>query len=358
MARVVTSPHVRDNATPRRPRNNAVTVTDQTPARDASPEPKRRLVEKFESPGQSTDVATEDFQIVAALKLIASSVAQQRQIAAKQLISHPITLALVAVVLGCSINIIYHDQSNWLYILVTCAIALSTGLSIVKRLVDGYIDEAEMVGTLNWLYGHDPCRGNGSIAEQTDPEFNSDNGFTFVLVHRFKRRIIGALVISIVPNDTEPDQEVILTGFPKNKNYTPFIRAWTVQQEFRGYGIGADILNEAVKICYEKGWQAPRFASSHANSVRMLYPTFHRDMDHASAMWSSYLRKRVEAHRQSNETRVLEASSNTIDDRNPTVEANVLLNRMKVAVDLVLRHYLNSNLEKAMVAQSRWKEML
>lgn len=80
MARVVTSPHVRDNVTPRSTRNNA--VTDQKPARDASSEPKQRLVEKFESTGQSTDVTTEDFQIVAALKLIASSVAQQRQIAA------------------------------------------------------------------------------------------------------------------------------------------------------------------------------------------------------------------------------------------------------------------------------------
>ncbi|KAJ5384276.1 Acyl-CoA N-acyltransferase [Penicillium concentricum] len=356
MARMVTSPCPGDHVTGTKPKD----AVDQKTARHTNSSTNQGAHKNIASPGQSTDVATEDFEIISALKLIAVSVAEQHHLAAKSLILHPTTLALVTVGFAYSIGVVYHDPSGWPYIAVICATAVSGTLGIITRLVRRYHDEAEKVGTLNWLYGHDPGKDDNATTTQEDPAFNSNDGFTFVLIHRFGGRIVGALVMSITYSGTQSHPKPNATTFPTGENYNALIRAWTVQKGFRGYGVGAALLNEAVMICYDHKWKGLRFANSHANSLRVFPSIFHDDMDQESAMWSSYLRKRTEAYLQSRavfEARVLHMSLNASDTQIPMTDAQMQLICTQVKLEELIRRYFNMRLEKAFEAQARWKEI-
>jgi hypothetical protein len=359
MARVVATPHPPDDMTTPKP-NNA--DTDQAKAHDAGPIMNEPDLKTLKPAAPCTELATEDFEIVAALKLIAASVAQQRQQAAKHLIFHTLFLAPIAAIILWANNAIYEDPSSWLYTIVQSATALSIVLLILKRLVDGYIDEASRVGTLKWLYGHDPSSETNRDNEQIDPAFNSENGLTFVLVYRFKRRIIGALVMSIVSRDDKPSLGTHASAQSTPKNYNAFIRAWTVQPAFRGCGVGGELLNTAVKICHWKKWQGPQFANAHANSLRVLPYSFHRNMDKAFEMWASYLRTRVEANK-----RVWDRWEAHVRSALPDTDALYELvpgdgkERIRIEtflqkeLDAFLRQAYEAGLEKAVEAQNRWK---
>ena len=160
------------------------------------------MLEPVTSLGQLTDIATKDFEITSALKLIAVSVTQQRFLVAKHLVIHPVTLTLVALGFANSVNAIYHDPCGWPYISVISTTVVLAILGIVIHLMWKYNTEAEKVGALNWLYGHDPDAS--AVTNQEDPAFNSDDGVTFVVMHRFGGRIVGTLVMSIVYNGIRP----------------------------------------------------------------------------------------------------------------------------------------------------------
>ncbi|CRL17499.1 unnamed protein product [Penicillium camemberti] len=356
MARMVTSPCPRDYANTTNP-NDAV---NEKKARHSSLGTSQDTFKPIASPGQSTDVATEDFEIASVLKLIAISVTEQRRLAAKSLILHPVTLILVAASFAYSVGTVYHDPSGWPYVVVIYVTAVSATLGIVTRLAGEYDNEAEKVGTLNWLYGHDASKEVNPTTTQEDPVFNSDNGVTFVLVHRFGGCIVGTLVVSIVYIGIQPHPTTNGTTLPTGENYDSFIRAWTVQKGFRGYGVGAALLNEAVMICHEHKWKGLRFANSHANSLRIFPCIFHWDMDQASDMWRSYLRKRTEAHRQSRavlETRLLDAALNTSDSQGPMINTQMRLVCIQAKLEELIRSYFNVRLEKAVEAQARWRKI-
>ncbi|QQK40893.1 Acyl-CoA N-acyltransferase [Penicillium digitatum] len=209
----------------------------------------QKVLEPVTSLGQLTDIATKDFEITSALKLIAVSVTQQRFLVAKHLVIHPVTLTLVALGFANSVNAIYHDPCGWPYISVISTTVVLAILGIVIHLMWKYNTEAEKVGALNWLYGHDPDAS--AVTNQEDPAFNSDDG---------------------------------VTNVPTGENYDAFIRAWTVQQSFRGYGVGAALLNEAVKNRCEHKWKRLRFANFFANSLRVPPCFLHFEMDQEIAM--------------------------------------------------------------------------
>lgn len=356
MARMVTSPCPRDYANATNP-NDAV---NEKRARHTSLGTSQDTFKPIVPPGQSTDVATEDFEIASVLKLIAISVTEQRRLAAKSLILHPVTLILVAASFAYSVGTVYHDPSGWPYVAVIYVTAVSATLGIITRLAGEYDNEAEKVGTLNWLYGHDPSKEVNPTTTQEDPIFNSDNGVTVVLVHRFGGCIVGTLVVSIVYIGIQPHPTTNVTTLPTGENYDAFIRAWTVQKGFRAYGVGAALLNEAVMICHEHRWKGLRFANSHANSLRIFPCIFHWDMDQASDMWRSYLRKRTEAHRQSRavlETRLLDAALNTSDGQGPMVDTQMRLVCIQAKLEELIRSYFNVRLEKAVEAQTRWRKI-
>lgn len=356
MARMVTSPCPRDNANITNPND----TLEEKKARHTSLSTNQDTFKPIGSPGQSTDLATEDFEIASVLKLIAVSVTEQRRLAVKSLILHPITLTLVAVGFVYSVGAVYHDPSGWPYIAVICVTTVSATLGIVARLAGEYEKKAQKVGTLNWLYGLDPCKEVDPTTTQEDPVFNTDSGVTFVLVHRFGGCIVGTLVVSIVYIGIQPHPKANGTTLPTGETYDAFIRAWTVQKGFRGYGVGAALLDEAVMICHEHKWKGLRFANSHANSLRIFPCIFHWDMDQASDMWSSYLRKRTEAHRQSCavlETRLLDAAPITSDSQDPMIDTQMRLVCIQAKLKELVRSYFNVRLEKAVEAQTRWRKI-
>ncbi|KAJ5550587.1 Acyl-CoA N-acyltransferase [Penicillium sp. DV-2018c] len=356
MARVVETPHPSDRKTASKPISTDIA---QTEAHNASPVMKEADWKRFKAFPPCLHLATEDFEIMAALKLIAASVAEQRQQAAKHLISHTLFLVPIAVIVLWANKKIYEDPSSWLYTIVQSATALSTVLLILKRLVDGYLDEAARVGTIKWLYGNYPGIETTRDNEQTDPAFTSENGTTFVLVYRFKMRIIGVLVMSTVSRDDQSG--TYASARPTAKKYEAFIRAWTVESAFRGHGVGGELLNQAVKMCHPKGWQGPRFANAHANSLRVLPRSFHGDMDKASELWASYLAARVEANKDEWDAHVRrcmlpdDMPSEVIPGDRKRRTGNTFLNELTEDFAACSWQTFEASLEKAVEAQNRWK---
>jgi GNAT superfamily N-acetyltransferase len=195
-----------------------------------------------EIPELKTHPATTKTSQIPALRLIADSVAQQRQTAARAVIFHPLFLSLMAALVAIVYKVLYTSQSDLPLIGTTSAGCVMAGLLGVRGLTGGYIEEAERVGKWAWLNSPSP-EGEGQEQEQV------------VLVTQFGERVIGA---------------VVLRGVTTDKKVTGVIRAWTVERRYRGKGVGVGLLEEAVQLCKEKGWEGPVFDEEHANAKRVL----------------------------------------------------------------------------------------
>lgn len=189
-------------------------------------------------PELTTYIATEPEDIRAAHKLIADSVAQQRQLAARAVIFHPVWLAAMVAVFGVIYKLLYHDSSDLPLIGTTGAGCVMAGLTVVRVFTGGYIEHAERVGTRAWLQGDED-----SSDEQE------------ILVTKFGESIIGAVVVR---------------GVRDGRKVHGVIRGWTVHQKYRGKGVGMGLLEEAVSLCQKNRWRGPEFDEEHANAKRVL----------------------------------------------------------------------------------------
>jgi GNAT superfamily N-acetyltransferase len=213
-------------------------------------------------PELTTKPAVIEDDRVEALHLIADSVAQQRQLASTAIIFHPFTLCALVLLFGLAYQNLYKGSySDWAIVGTTSAGILMAVLISVRWLTGGYIFEAERIGTWKWLNeGRDGDSEHGIVGSQDD-----------ILLTRYGDEVIGAIVLRGVRNPTSP-----LTG-KSRKNLPPttgHIRAWTVKRRYRRKGIGQGLLEEAVAWCRDKGWQGPEFADDHANSAKIVHPTF------------------------------------------------------------------------------------
>jgi hypothetical protein len=66
---------------------------------------------------------------------------------------------------------------------------------------------------------------------------------------------------------------------PTSRPEKVVIRAWTVMQKYRGFGVGLGILQFAIEYALELDLQGPEFAVDHANSLRALPKLFNGNMD-------------------------------------------------------------------------------
>lgn len=193
-------------------------------------------------PELSTYVATDAQDVMDAHRLVADSVAQQRQLAARAVIFHPVWLAAMLAVFAVVYKVLYQEWSDLALVGTTGAGCVMAGLMVVRVCTGGYIDHAERVGTRAWLDG---------------PE--ADSCEQKILVTKFGETIIGALIIK---------------GVPDGRKVHGVIRAWTVLQRYRGKGVGRGLLEEAVQLCQTKRWRGPEFDDDHANSKLVLYSLF------------------------------------------------------------------------------------
>ncbi|KAH8433720.1 uncharacterized protein LDX57_011354 [Aspergillus melleus] len=208
------------------------------------------------------DVAETEKDKIASLRLIADSIAQQRQTAAKALILHPLWLATVVLCLAMSYHVLRLHHSDWPAIALTWTGCVMTGLVAVRYLTASYLSQAEQTGTWKWLYEGAGHAAGARIADTRD----------YILITKLGPEVIGVLVLR--PVYTSAGIEPHIRGarhFVRGQDmYFPVgvIRAWTVQRRYRGEGVGRELLERAVKVCQAKGWGEPIFSQKHANAAQ------------------------------------------------------------------------------------------
>ncbi|KAL5361815.1 hypothetical protein BJX96DRAFT_176579 [Aspergillus floccosus] len=237
-----------------------MSTTMTTTARTAQTEQTTNL------PDLNTYIATSPDDLIDALRLIADSVAQQRQTAARHMIFHPLWASVMVAVMAIVYRVLYREPSDLPLVGTTCAGCVMAGLLVVRACTEGYIEEAERVGKWEWLFpgsgsGPGVHRGIESGSEGRDGGRAEEQA---VLVTRFGDRIIGALVLRGAAAGSERAEKV-----------RGVIRAWTVERRYRRQGVGVGLLEEAVALCKSKGWEGLEFDEKHANAKRVL-PAFFR----------------------------------------------------------------------------------
>ena len=324
-------------ANPSSPPNMSPNTKNSTPAQQTPS--KIRLTEQS---NRFTTAVTTEKDIVASLRLIADSVAQQRQIAAKAVLTNPLYWTAMLFVSGSNFKLMYNGPADWLLILITWSGCWMASLSAVKFFLRGYLEAAEHTGRWTWLYPAEdtfydsrPCRPicrvedglvSGShyasaptspskFRDRWDTERNRRNESDFrrqsmsiletsaardkvpkprrdtVLVSLFEGEVIATVVLRLVQTNTaksvdcgtdNPNTLGHVSDYSRPASLQaikPLIRAWTVRQRYRGYGIGTEILEFAVRYSREMGWEDPAFAEDHAHSLRLIPSIFNARMD-------------------------------------------------------------------------------
>jgi hypothetical protein len=172
-------------------------------------------------PDVQTFTATSEADRIAGLKLVADSVAQERQFASRAIISNTYSQAAVLCLLAvlASVLVKTNDLADWAVFGTTAAGVIMALLVAVRWTVGPYIERAESVN-LGWL------------------------GEDSVLITKFGARVIGALVLGFEDGEKKGK---------KKKSGKGVVRGWTVQLRYRKKGEGRILLEEAVKITKEKG---------------------------------------------------------------------------------------------------------
>ena len=144
------------------------------------------------------------------------------------------------------------------------------GLVGVRWAVSGYIGLAEGVGW-GWLEG-------GKVEGEGEGKGDRE-GENVVVVSRWGEEVIGGLVVRFVGdgNGAGGGGGGGVGGRGKRGKGgkggggTAYIRAWTVKLRFRGKGVGTGLLEEAVRVCRERGVDAVEFAADHASMLPFLF---------------------------------------------------------------------------------------
>lgn len=205
-------------------------------------------------PPLTTEILTSAPDKLAALNLVADSIAQQYRLAAKAIIFHPVIIAIYIVTMAITSQFLYSSGEDIPKIATTCAVI--TGILLV--------------GVQIW------AREYLTLAEKFNTSFlsNDDSRQDIILGSRHGERIIGALILRI--------ERVGGGGHGNRKKKKPkgdkprdkgLIRAWTTREKYRDAGIGTELLEEAVRLTRKRLGNAAEigFATEHANS-RMVLP--------------------------------------------------------------------------------------
>jgi ribosomal protein S18 acetylase RimI-like enzyme len=197
-----------------------------------------------------TSVLTNEDDKIAALKLVADTIAQQRNAAARAIIFNPIVIAGYILLLALINNYLYSTRSDIGLVVTTSAGITMTCLVAVRAITAPYINMAE-----DFKY---------SFIE------NSEGEEDVVIGTRFGDEIMGACILRLEPNPSSPNKS------RKSKTIKNggkgVVRAWAVRIRYRGKGVGTELLEKAVEITREKMGNGVEvgFAKEHANSKMIL----------------------------------------------------------------------------------------
>jgi GNAT superfamily N-acetyltransferase len=186
-----------------------------------------------ELPQLNTYTAESEDDRVEGLRLVADSVAQQRQVSSKMLIFHPITLATFGLVTAIATQWMLRAYNDWLMVATTVGGITMTFLIFIRWMTGEYIGLAEDID-MNWL------------------------GDDKLLVVKWGEDIIGSLVLGWADNDAAKKRG-------RRRRGKAVVRAWTVKLKYRGKGVGEGLLEEAVKVAGERGADGIIFDAEHAS---------------------------------------------------------------------------------------------
>lgn len=215
----------------------------------------------------TTYTATTEDEKVEVLHLVADSVAQQRQYAVAAILSNPTSLVSVLFILGILYRRFFTSQSlGWPTVLTTCVGVMLAIFGVTRMLTKGYIQEAESIGTWDWL--------------EKDRDTTEVVGDDDMFLARIDDQVVGALILRGI-RDLSPTNTPTSNGQRKRRQNSKdktapvigLIRGWTVKDRHRCKGIGTELLEEAIKLCQQRGWQGPEIDLEHANCKRHL-PAF------------------------------------------------------------------------------------
>jgi hypothetical protein len=187
------------------------------------------------------------------MRLVADSIAQQRQIASFSLIIHPACIAgMVAVFAALYKHHPRRDLGTTMVLVCGIIIAYLAG---VRLLTASYIRIAESFKWKEWV---------------TTPEGQED----YILAAMFGEELIATTVLRIVA----PAGSTKKTRSSAVKNGSGVIRAWTTKYRYRNKGIGGDMLRLAILTTRSKCGDDAKvsFDPAHANSARPLPEMFSR----------------------------------------------------------------------------------
>ncbi|KAM7222686.1 acetyltransferase [Rhypophila decipiens] len=213
-------------------------------------------------PPLSLEVLTTQPERVDALRLIADSIAQQRQLASFSLVFHPLLLSLLIASLACVYQYAWAARQDLGITLTLGSGTIMTYLLAIRYVVSPYISHAESL-KYDFL---------------TNPDTNEDD---VVIATRWNRELIGATVLRLEPSSSSgshpssPSSKRQRSKAQNLKGGKGVIRAWTTKLRYRGRGVGGDMLGEAVRITKEKCGRDAQvgFAKEHANA-QMVLPEF------------------------------------------------------------------------------------
>lgn len=222
-------------------------------------------------PTLSTITAQSTEDKISALRLIADSIAQQRQLAARALIFHPVTLSAHIVLLAVISQLLYSSLNDLPLILTTAVGITMAALLGVRYAVQEYLSLAEQI---NFAWLRRPCypdgeEEHGELVAQDDDR---------ILITKFGDEVIGTLVLRLVPasssSSSTGENNTKASKKRRGGGGKGVIRAWTVRLKYRRKGVGRDLLDEGVRLVREGlGHDATvMWAKDHAS--QFVFPSF------------------------------------------------------------------------------------
>lgn len=200
----------------------------------APPSPLQNAVESENPlagiPDLDSYVTESEQEKLAALKLVADSVAQMCQIANRTLMFHPLNLAVFLAFLAWIGNYLNNNRSDVGIVFTTSAGLIMAGMVTVRWITNPYIAAAEGI--------------NLGLLENAD-----------VLVSKFGDEVIGTVILGWVDGETKG----------KRRKWRAEIRGWAVRLRYRGVGEGKALLAQAVEVAKKKGADGIEFAPDHAS---------------------------------------------------------------------------------------------
>jgi GNAT superfamily N-acetyltransferase len=212
-----------------------------------------------ELPQLSTYTAETEDDRIEGLRLVADSVAQQRQVASKMLMFHPISLSAFFLTVAIAAQYMLRWYEDKLMLVTTLGGISMTYLIFVRWMTGGYIGLAEDID-MDWL------------------------GDDRMIVVKWGEDVIGSLVLGWADNDAAKKRG-------RRRRGKAVVRAWTVKLKYRGKGVGEGLLEEAVRVAGERGADGILFDADHANSKRVLPPIFNGFLNKQEAKAEKALRK-------------------------------------------------------------------